>query len=267
MAILKEQKKAIKKQIMNILNIEKRIDKATKDYYGGDRSPFLVELFSDINLIRYKVIHSIYTAMGMSLFENVCKIVSESYGNTYEKKEVFGIVPESVNRYLDTIEKKTYQPNRDNELKEIKSLCKKDIKKTKGKNIKYKSDLVDVYITTPANEEILIGITTVKPNMEGFRNLRKKHLKWSAQRWSQNPEAKVNSYIGIPYNPFSMGDHENVKYDRWSDCYDRKDILVGTELWKKVSNDTVTGTDLADIFSSIGDTMKERIEQQMSSIK
>tara|TARA_B100001778_G_C18593010_1_gene633205 strand:+ start:1608 stop:2414 length:807 start_codon:yes stop_codon:yes gene_type:complete len=268
MPIPSKEKNEIKKRIINILNIEEKSERLTKEYYEGDRSPFLTELFSDKNLIVHKILISLSTTMGMSFYEQVCKLLSEYYGNQcITQEKIQGIKSASVSKYLTTLEVKGYVPDRDNELNQIKSLCQKEIKETKGKNIEYDDDTVDVYIVNPKGEETLIDITTVKPNKKEFITLVKKLRVWSAQRLSQDTNAKINAYIGIPYNPFSKGDIEGIKYDKWSNYYDRKDILVGTELWNKVSNNNVTVSDLSEIFASIGETMKKKIEQQISSIK
>lgn len=268
MAIPSKLKNEIKKRIENILNLEEKIERLTKEYYEGDRSPFLSEIFNDKNLIVHKILISLSTTMGNSFYEQVCKLLSEYFGNECTtQKKIQGIKSANVSNYLTTLEVKDYIPNRDNELKQIKSLCQKEIKETKGKNIEYDDDTVDVYIVNPKGEETLIDITTVKPNKKEFITLVKKLRVWSAQRLSQNSDAKINTYIGIPYNPFSKGDIEGTKYDNFRKHYDRKDILVGTELWKNVSNNNVTVSDLSEIFASIGATTKKKIELQISSIK
>ena len=48
---------------------------------------------------------------------------------------------------------------------------------TKGKNIEYDDDTVDVYIVNPKGEETLIDITTVKPNKKELWLLFDKELK------------------------------------------------------------------------------------------
>ena len=45
----------------------------------------------------------------------------------------------------------------------------------------------------------------------------------------------------------------------WSEYYDRKDILVGDELWKKVSNNLIGINDIDKIIKKVAKKTKEII--------
>ena len=138
-----------------------------------------------------------------------------------------------------------YVPNRDAEIKKLKEIV------TPGDADEHPDSTVDVYITTPDNKEILIDITTVGNNKKSFRTLKQKTLRWTAMRLSQDKDVDVNSYFAVPYNPYS-DKLDGTDYDLWSDYYDRKDILVGDELWKKVSNNLIGINDIDKIFKEVG---------------
>ena len=107
---------------------------------------------------------------------------------------------------------------------------------------------VDVYIKTPEKKEILIDITTVKNNKKSFISLKQKILRWTAMRLSQDINSDIEAYFAIPYNPYSKI-IENTDYTNpFSKWVDRKDILVGDELWKKVSNNKIGIKDINEVF-------------------
>ena len=83
--------------------------------------------------------------------------------------------------------------------------------------------------------------------------------------FSQNPEIDLEPFFAIPYNPESPI-HDSIKYTRWNQYYDRADILVGDELWKKVSNDKFSIIDLIKIFQSLEKTLKEEISSALDDI-
>lgn len=117
----------------------------------------------------------------------------------------------------------------------------------------------NVYIKTKDGTEICIDITTVKPNKKEFRTLKRKLLMWAAIRYSQDQNVNFQPYIAIPYNP-NAGEYINHK-----GSYDRKDLLVGDELWKKVSNNQFCIEELITIFKEIGDELKDEIEKEINN--
>ena len=49
---------------------------------------------------------------------------------------------------------------------------------------------------------------------------------------SNNTELDIETYFAIPYNP--EGKHiEDIEYNFFNKHYDRKELLVGDELWEK----------------------------------
>ena len=73
------------------------------------------------------------------------------------------VISQDVQNYLQTISDDTdHVQNRNTELQKIKQLS------APGLPLTYPDSTVDVYITTPAGKEILIDVTTVKPNKKSF---------------------------------------------------------------------------------------------------
>ena len=247
----KKLTKKVKSFIEERLDMDSRIERLRENFDNGEKHPFYISLFGEENAFLPKVTHSVYTWFGQSFYESFCKMLGESVGYTVEtQKKVLGYCNNKVEKYLTSIEKDmNYSPNRSQELKNLKKLV------TSGPADEHPDSTVDVYITTPEKKEILIDITTVGNNKKSFRALKKKILMWTAMRMSQNKKVDVECYFAIPYNPYSKT-IEGTEYELWKQYYDRKDILVGDELWKKVSNNTVGIKDVDKIFKEIGKEMK-----------
>ncbi|NBW59652.1 MAG: TdeIII family type II restriction endonuclease [Crocinitomicaceae bacterium] len=263
MPLSKTQKNIIKNSVEKLLNLEIRVQEKSKDISRGDTSPFLISLLGTRNTLLVKVGQSIQTTMGMSFYEQTCKLIGENVGFTVElQKKCLGFLSEEVIQYLRKLDKMDYVPNRMQELEDIRNISK-NIKKSK--KIEYPDSTVDVYITTKDKREILIDITTVKPNKKEFRIMKQKTLRWAAYRMSQDPEVKIEPYFAIPYNPEGSS-IDSVVYTRFKNYYDRKDILVGDELWKKISNNTCSINDVVGIFNELGDEMGKSINKTLRNI-
>jgi len=243
--------KLIKKRLETILKLENRIKEKNKDIADGDVSPFFLALFGEDITLYTKVAQSIQTTFGMSFYEQVCKILGESKG--YEvnlQHKILGEVNQEIKDYLSQkLDVMGYVPDRKTELKEIKALI------TEGGEVEYPDSTVDVYVKKPDGTEIYIDITTVKPNKKEFRTMKRKILTWAAMRWSVAPDAKVETYIAIPYNP------ESGDYSRHNSNYDRKDILVGDELWEMVSGGDYNVSKLESIFASLSKNVEKEISK------
>jgi len=57
----------------------------------------------------------------------------------------------------------------------------------------------------------LIDIKTAKPNKGGFKEFKDTLLEWTACMLAENPQAKINTSIAIPYNSY-----EPKPYSHWT---------------------------------------------------
>ena len=95
--------------------------------------------------------------------------------------------------------------------------------------------------------------------------LKKTILRWAALMLSNNPELNIETYFDILYKPEGKN-IEDIEYNSFYKHYDRKDLLVGDELWKKVSNNNFSIVDLIKIFDNLGDTIKKEITSSLKGI-
>jgi len=61
---------------------------------------------------------------------------------------------------------------------------------------------VDIKLIGHDGTIYLFDIKTAKPNAGGFKEFKRTLLEWVAVTLAANPNAKVESYIAIPYNPY-----------------------------------------------------------------
>jgi len=253
-------KNIIKSRVKEILKLDSKISELKKAMDEGDVSPFLVQLFGKSTSLKIKLGQSIQTTMGMSFYEQTCQTLGESVGYTVKLQEkVKGFISDEVKQYLTMCDDVNYKPNRKQELLDLKKIV------STGAELEYPDSTVDVYIITPDGTEILIDITTVKPNKKEFRVLKEKLLRWTAIRWSQNSDIDVRAYIAFPYNPEST-EVDGTNYSRHKNYYDREDVLVGEELWRLVSNSKVGIVDLVNIFEELGSELSTEIESTIGAI-
>jgi len=103
-------------------------------------------------------------------------------------------------------------------------------------------------------------IKTAKPNREGFEELKKKLILWSALHISNRPEMPAFARLGIPYNPYHP-----EPYTRWTlnGLFDLEgeEVLVGESFWNTVADDNVY-QDLLDVFEWAGRQLRVLIDRR-----
>ncbi|MCP4231107.1 MAG: TdeIII family type II restriction endonuclease, partial [bacterium] len=115
------------------------------------------------------------------------------------------------------------------------------------------------------NYEDYIDITSVKPNIKEFAVLKRKLLRWTALRLSQDRTADVITRLALPYNPY----YPNT-YDRWTlkGLYDLDfgEILIAEDFWNYTADCDVY-EDLLDIFQQVGDEIRPELDRKFAEFK
>lgn len=244
--------------ILNKKSAAQMVREKNNEIESGDVSPFFLALFGKKMTLTAKIAQSYQTTFGMSLWEPISKKLAESQGWECETQyKLLGQISQEAQDYIHSLlEDINYTPDRDTELAEIntRSIIEH------AESLEYPDATVDVFIRTDDGTEICIDITTAKPSKKEFRALKRKLLMWAAIRYSQDPSVNFQPYIAIPYNP-NAGDYTNHQ-----GCYDRKDLLVGDELWRKVSNNNIGIEELMSVFINVGDRLKVEINTEIDKI-
>jgi type II restriction enzyme len=123
---------------------------------------------------------------------------------------------------------------------------------------KLKTVKVDLFLESKDGEIFLFDLKTAKPNVSNFKDFKRTLLEWVAIALAENPNAKVNSLIAIPYNPY-----EPQPYERWTlkGMLDlENELKVAEEFWDFLGGHG-TYNELLDCFEKAGIELRPEIDK------
>jgi len=252
MPLSKNQKNKI------IALLERKIEDKLRRYARGTSSmPFLTRLIQDSEKVAaYSFIHSIATTLGMSIYEDVSKIIAEENSQEcFTKYDVGGVISREQKYIIDEIIRKLRngekKANHDEEVKMILSASSKDGKAQKEGRI------ADFYMLRNGLEHYF-EIKTVKPNIDVFTKSKVKLLEWVARR-----RKPVKVFLAFPYNPYYPQPYE--RFTEQGVLEKGKEFLIGKEYWDFLGGEK-TFEDLLELFDFVGKTFKEKIQQKIKEV-
>lgn len=195
MVLLKEQIKNIEE----VLRVSLR--NKFQNYKPEPASmPFHTRLLGKDRLALYSFIHSLNTNFGTSIFEPVGLALAQKNFKVATAQAIAGdhISSKSQNaiqKIIDGLITAEAAPDKDKEIEIIRKVCQQ------GTMIKVKPTRIDLMMETKNGEYFLFDIKTAKPNAGGFKEFKRTLLEWVAVFLVNNPTAKINTLIAIPYNP------------------------------------------------------------------
>lgn len=218
--------------------------------------PFHTRLLGKDRLALYAFIHSLNTNFGTTIFEpvalalasgrfKVAKLQIKSGTQISEKAQY------EIQKIMDDLTTASMKPDKPKEIEQIRKVCQSGGMRT------VKPTRVDVYLENDKQEIFLVDIKTAKPNRGGFKEFKRTLLEWSAAVLSENPVAKVHTFIAIPYNPY-----EPKPYSRWTmaGMLDlNHELKVAEEFWDFLGGEGAY-TDLLACFEKVGIEMREEID-------
>jgi predicted HAD superfamily phosphohydrolase len=252
MALTKRQKEEIK----NFLK-EKLEEKLARYKSETTYMPFLVRLIQDTEKVAaYSFIQSVATTLGMSIYEEVSRIIAQPSAEecktkydlnstlSPEQKEVI----EEIIRQLRNGERKV---NKEKEIEEVL--------RTPWKNGKPQKEgrIVDFYMKRNGIE-YLFEIKTVKPNIDVFTASKKKLLEWIARL-----RRKAETILAFPYNPYHPQSY--TRFTEQGLLEHGKELLVGKEYWDFLGGEN-TYEELLEIFYQVGKFYKEKILEKIKEV-
>jgi Type II restriction endonuclease, TdeIII len=245
----------VRAEIKGLL-LEKLAEKLSKHTPESEYKPFFEAIFNKKQIALASLIQSFYTAFGMSIYEQMAVAISRGRGNEAERQyKLLGQIDRETEALIDKIDtdlragKLTGDANKETEL------IRKSIKP--GKPERHPDSIVDLYIRMKENKEYYIGITTVKPNKEGFETHKRKLLNWMALRLSQNKHADVHVATVLPYNPFGTEPYKRFGSDT---LFDNSQFLVQEEFWDFIGGKG-TFKELIEICKEVGTELREQIDE------
>jgi len=247
--------KADTKKELNQLLRKVILSKLYKYKAETDYSPFFEAIFSKERVITSSLIHSFYTSFGISLYEQIAVILARGAGYIAKRQDIlFGEIDQKTEELIHSIHNKLRKgetPDKGRETELIRDSIQP------GKAVKDPDSVVDLYIRKPEGEEYYFDITSPKPNKKEFVELKRKLLRWVALRLSQNKNAKINTRVAMPYNPYHP-----KPYSRWTSgtMYDTSELLVGKDFWNFVAGEDVYD-ELIRVFVEVGKELRDKIRK------
>jgi len=250
MGLNNEQVEKIKELLRSKLN-----DKLSKYSRETTSMPFLAKLMQDSEKVAaYSFIHSLATTLGMSIYEQISKIIAEAnYDQVETRYDVEGSMSNEENatitQILQEIKTNSRTSDKDEEIKEILA-CNQN----NGRQIKIRADL----FLKKGNDEFYIEIKTAKPNIDVFSKSKQKLLEWVALR-----KKKVNTILAIPYNPYHPEPYRRFTMQGYLD--EEKELYVAEKFWKLLGGEG-TYKEILDIFDEVGKEFKEKIQDKIKEV-
>jgi len=195
MGLDNQQKDYIKEVIINCL-------RAKFQHYKPESNnmPFHYRLLGKDRMALYSFIQSLNTTFGTSIFEPVAVALAQSNFKKVEKQYVIGnqISSECQNviQYLMNNLTLGKTPNKKQEIELIWAAA------SKGNINRMNTVKVDLYLETHDGEMYFFDLKTAKPNISNFKDFKRTLLEWVGIALTRNPNAKINSLIAIPHNPY-----------------------------------------------------------------
>lgn len=219
--------------------------------------PFHTRLLGKDRLALFSFIHSLNTNFGTTIFEPVAiQLASTRFKNVSHQVKAGRQISEQaqleIQRIIDGLNNATSSPNKENEIERIRQVCQK------GKMITVKPTNIDLLVQTKNNELYLFDIKTAKPNAGNFKEFKRTLLEWVAVTLADNPQAKVNTLIAIPYNPY-----DPKPYSRWTmrGMLDlEQELLVAEEFWDFLGGNGTYNL-LLDVFEKVGIELRPEIDK------
>lgn len=218
-----------------------------------DHKPFFEAIFKKDIVLKASIMQSIYTSFGMSIYEQMGIILAKNAGYTADGQFLMrGSIDDDTKLLIGRIcDAPICTYTKAQEVDMIRESIQPGVAETSP------DSTVDVRFIDYNGTEICIDITTVKPNKKETRTIRRKLLEWTAMRLSQDPEAKIETYIGIPYNPYYPNDYSRNFV--LNNAHFNEEVLVQEKLWQIFSGQDVY-TELIDIFLEVGSELEDKIK-------
>ncbi|BCB95578.1 type II restriction endonuclease TdeIII [Dissulfurispira thermophila] len=224
--------------------------------------PFHYRLLGRDRMALFSFIHSLNTTFGTSIFEPVAETLASLKFPIAKKQYVVGdqITEEAQNEIQHIMNELTVgsNPNKRDEIERIRKVC------TKGKINRLKTVKVDLFVKNHNGSIHLFDIKTAKPNISNFKDFKRTLLEWIAIFLFQYPDAEVNSYIAIPYNPY-----EPKPYERWTlkGMLDLdNELKVAEEFWDFLGGKGAY-SELLNCFARVGVELRPEIDEYFSKFK
>jgi len=218
--------------------------------------PFHTRLLGKDRLALYAFIYSLNKNFEASIFEPVGLALAQknfkmAVSQATAGNQISSTAQTEIQKIIDGLITATSTPNKKEEIERIRKVCQI------GEMIKVKPTKVDLMFESKDGAYYLFDIKTAKPNAGGFKEFKRTLLEWVAVVLANKPDANINTFIAIPYNPY-----EPEPYTRWTmrGMLDlENELKVADEFWDFLGGKN-TYKDLLDCFERVGIELRDEID-------
>ncbi len=257
MTLTKQQREHIQEVIKSCLR--NKFQNYTPE---SNNMPFHFRLLGTDRMALYSFIQSLNTTFGTSIFEPVAVALAKNRFKKAVSQFVVGNkISEGCQNKIQMIMNELTMGNNPNKKREIAEI-RKAIKN--GNVNELRTVKVDLFLESHDDETFLFDLKTAKPNISNFKDFKRTLLEWTGIVLTQTPQAKINTLIAIPYNPY-----EPKPYERWTlkGMLDlEKELKVAEEFWDFLGGEGAY-EDLLDCFEQVGIEMRYEIDEYFSRFK
>ncbi len=251
MRVKAETKKKVKDLVKTVI-----LSKIGNYHAETDYRPFFQAIFTKEQILTHTVVHSFYTTFGMSIYEQLVKILAEGAGyEAHTQYDLQGEIDDKTEAIISKIDMDLRTGKRKPDVKSESEEIKSSIQR--GRPLDDPDKRVDVYIKKSDGIEAYFDITSPKPNVKEFVALKKKLLRWMGLRLSIDKTANVITALALPYNPYYP-----KLYNRWTkgNMYDSVQLMVGEDFWNFVAGEKVYD-EFIEIFKEVGKELREKVKE------
>ena len=245
-----------KEKIVTLLS--RKITEKLKRYARESSSmPFLVKLMQDREKVAaYSFIHSLATTLGMSIYEEVSKIIAtQSSTECFTKYDIGGVISRDQKSVIDNILRELRNGNRKCNIEtEIEEVLKANPQNGK---VQKEGRIADFYMLRDDIEQYF-AIKTVKPNIDVFTKAKTKLLEWVARK-----RKKIKVILAFPYNPYYPNPYE--RFTMQGLLKSGEDLLIGDEYWNYLGGEN-TFEELLNLFDYVGKLYKDKVAEKISEV-
>jgi len=247
--IKQEIKENLRSSIRNFFK-----DKKVKNYQVLD------DIFPNERRIR-SLIGGLETSLGTTFWEPIAKTLAELNGFQVITTKILRAEPFPLILQNELDKLVSERENKPDKLRLATIECIHRLK-----NVASKANLQEIIrFTSPPSGtgvdihfakdgvEYIFDIKTTQPNQGDFKKFNRQLLEWYAYKFAQDPDAKLEARIAIPFNPFqkSWYEQQNSKLSS-SPLEISKDIWVENEFWNFCSGEENTFEQLKSLFIELG---------------
>ncbi len=227
----------------------------------SNHMPFHFRLLGKDRMALYSFIHSLNTSFGASIFEPVAVALAQTRFDHAEAQHSPGNkisqgAQKAIQSIMNNLSVASKEANKFEEIEQIRAVCRK------GSMNSIATVKADLFIQDEKYGMYLFDIKTVKPNVSSFKDHKRTLLEWCAIKLAQYPNAKINTCIAIPYNPY-----EPEPYQRWTlkGMLDLpNELKVANEFWDFLGGDGAY-QELLNCFERVGIELRNEIDNYFSN--